>query len=492
MSAPAPPEPPPPPLPPAAAGAAAAELPPLPVPPFSAHSAWALALALGLLALLPALERSSGAPPAALRARAPPCADCALRAQARAYLLDTPATPRAPYSSFTCTAGSQAFQLPWHVFTHNFKEPSWVGHRMCVARDVCVVGGTPTFYTDAAAEARTPPALRLGALAGAGFLYRGAYAAGVGAALQPAVVAGPRPPHLPYAPPGRLYLASALNNAQNYAHLLLDTVLPAYSAADFYGLGVEDVQHVGLNTCDSFENSGWVGKGSGASHAAACYANFDKWYAPLMPHAYLDGGARDACYGALVLGHEAVFASASFGAHFDRARAARALAARAAAHAAGAGFPIAPPHPAAVLVLLQHNPVNAPSAFPDLCALVQGAAANASGGAAGGAENVRCSTPGAQSVAEQVADAGSAGVLVCEHGSTCYAALFCARGAGVVVLVPSGAKAAKEGHVLLFLPDVAVYYLGEGEARGGGLAGALELALRGAAGRMGAGAGAAE
>ena len=480
MSAPAPPEPPPP---PAAAGAAAAELPPpLPLPLFSAHSAWALALALGLLALLPALERSSGAPPAALRARAPPCADCALRAAARAYLLDTPATPRAPYSTFSCTAGSQAFALPWHVFTHNFKEPSWLGYRMCIARDVCLVGGVPTFYVDPAAEARTPAALRLGALAGAGFLYRGAYEAGVGAALQPALVAGPRPPHLPYAPPGRLYLASALNNAQNYAHLLLDTVLPAYSAADFYGLGVEDVQHVGLNSCDSFENSGWVGKGSGASFASMCHANFEKWYAPLMPHGFLDGtgAAGDACYGALVLGHEAVFASASFGAHMDRARAARALKARAQAYA---GAPPPAPAPARLLVLQQFNPVNAPSAFPDLCELVRGSG----GGGAGGAE---CATPGAQSVREQVRDVGSAGVVVCEHGSTCYAALFCARGAAVLVLVPRDAKAAKEGHVLLFLPDVAVYYLGEEEARGGGLAGALELALRGAAARMGAGAGA--
>ena len=460
-------------------------------PPAPAQASCAPALLSALLLLatacLPYLQRGMYAAPASahLRPRA-----SALRTAAQALALGS--AQRSPFTTYSCTAGSQAFTTPWHVFTHNYKEPSWLGYRMCLVRNVCLVRGVPQFYVDQDLEARLPPPLRLASLGAAGFLYRGPYEATVGEALAPAIVPGPRPPHLPFAPPGRLYLATSLNNAQNYAHVLLDTVLPAYSAADFYGLDIEDVQHVGLTTCDTFQNHAWVSKGSGASFASACWQNFERWYAPLMPHAFLDASAATAataaegmCYDALLLGQDAVFSGAMFGGQMSRARAVRALRARARAAAGLSDVSLPPASAATLLALQQHQPVNAATAFPDLCALVRGGLP-----ADAGAARVACSLPGNETVGQQLRAAGDAAVIVCEHGSTCYAALFASPGASVVVLVPRSAPAAKEGHVLLFLPDIAVYFVGEDSARergGAELAATLELAWRNAQERMGVG-----
>ena len=447
-------------------------------------------VALLLISLLTALAAFPGllfslqpAVHSTLHAQPSSCPECEAYQSAReAVLGDT--EPRA-FSSYTCTAGSQTFDKPWHVFTHNYKEPSWLGYRVCHARDVCVQNGQLHFYTDPQLEARLPTGLRLATLVASGFLYRGAYEGGVGDSLKPAVVAGPRPPTLPYAPPSRLYLATALNNAQNYAHLLTDTVLPAFAAAELHGLRVEDVQHIGLTTCANFQNSGWRSK-AGVPFSDSCRGNFERWYAALMPHPYLDmspgsQGGGMVCFKHLLLGQDAAFSGAMFGGQFERARAVRGMRRQALSYAfegqaAGAAAAAAPPSQRTLLVLQQHNPVNAPTALGDICALALGAAPPA--------QPVLCEQPGNQTVRAQVRSIASARVLLCEHGSTCYAALFAPPGAAVVVVVPDSATAAKEGHVLLFLPDIHVLFVSEASARSRGeLAAVLELALLRSEGR---------
>ncbi len=55
----------------------------------------------------------------------------------------------------------------------------------------------------------------------------------------------------------------------------------------------------------------------------------------------------------------------------------------------------------------------------------------------------------------------------------------------LLALVPAAAPAVKEAHVLLYLPDVDVRFVGEDDARApGALAAALDQALRGAAQRL--------
>jgi hypothetical protein len=478
-------------------------------PPFSL---WRAALAAGVLGaayILPAaLAGGGGASSGARLRRTPGCANCA----ARARLLGAGA---APYTSVSCTAGTQAFDRPFH--THDFyPQPSWVGARACLVRDACVIGGVPHFYVDAAAEARLPAPLRLEALVRAGFVFRSAHAATVNAPLAPVLVAGPRPAALRFAPRDALYLMTALNNAQNFAHVLLDTVLPAYAAADHYGLAVDDVQHVFLDSCDTFPGAARIGK-SGASNAAACWENLARWYAPLMPRDAIDAAPRDdgaaaaaaaaagggggagaggggasaetngatadgVCFGALLMGQDVAFSSALGGGQWSRARPVRALRARALRFAAAelGGGALQGADAARVLVLAQHAPENAATAFGDACELVRAAAA-----ALPAPPAVECVVPALLSVAAQVAAVARAGVLVCEHGSTSYAALFAAPGAALLALVPAAAPAVKEAHVLLYLPDVDVRFVGEDDARApGALAAALDQALRGAAQRL--------
>jgi hypothetical protein len=402
--------------------------------------------------------------------RAPACADCVSRASARAFLLDS--TP-SPYTTFTCTAGSQAFEKPWHVFTTDYKPPDSPIYRMCLVRDMCVINGVPTFYVDPAAEARAPEILRAGALR----LFLGPFEASMAQLGAPAVVRGPVPAHkLPYAPRDRLWSLTTLNNAQNYAHVLLDTVLPAYAVADFFGVAPEDVQHALLSNCDTFANAQWVSKGSGASFASQCWANFEKWYALLMPHPPRDAGAGagDACYGAAVLGEAGPFSIALFGGHFSRAAPARALRRRA---LAAVGLAVDAPPPRAHRVLVLRISASGTPAVAGLCERVAAAA---------GGRPVECLTPGDLSVRDQLEALAGATVVVCEHGSTGYAALFMSPGASLVMVVPTSAPDAKEGMVLLFLPDVNAYYINQERfEKDVELAGALELAATTAGARMG-------
>jgi hypothetical protein len=432
-------------------------------------------LFIGTALLFLALHGPSSAPaearPSLRPAALTTCADCASRAASRAFLLGSAPSP---YTSFTCTGGAQAFEKPWHVFTTHYPPPDSPIYRMCLVRDVCVVGGVPTFYVDPVEEARTPPPLRAEALS----LFRGPYEASLVQPGAPAIVRGPIPAHLPYAPRDRLWSLTTLNNAQNYAHVLLDTILPAFALADFFGVAVEDVQHALLTNCNTFANAHWVSKGSGASFSAQCWANFEKWYGLLLPHAPRDAGAAggDACYGAAVLGEAGPFSIALFGGHFSRAAAARAMRRRA---LAAVGLPAhgAPPPARHRLLVLRISAAGGAPALPELCARVRAGA---------GGRDVACATPGELGVREQLEALAAATVVVCEHGSTSYAALFMPPGASIVAVVPAAAPDAKEGMVLLFLPDVNAFYLPQERfERDAELAGALELAVKRAGERMG-------
>lgn len=403
------------------------------------------------------------------------------------------------YSSFSCTAGSQTFGgKKFHVYTDNYKSPEWIGHRICKLSSVCVVDGSLTFYVDPVVESSVPASMRLSSFA-EGLVYKGPYEATIGKPEVPKVVYGPRPPNMPFAPQGRLYLLTSLNNAQNYAHVLLDTIFPAFSVANFLGLsGVEDVQHAGLTTCDTFPNNAWVIKGSiGVSFSAACWGNMERWYSVIMPHPFLNAATGKVaqhgdsatsigspegggvCYGNAVVGQESMFSSALFGGHMSRAQAARGIRARAFAH-----FGIAPPQslrqaqtsppttisapPLLVLVLEIYRPI--PAGIANLCNLTHSALSGEVG------VRVQCITPGAMDLKDQLLALAPAALVVCEHGSTGYAGLFLTPGASMLVLFEKGAPAIKEAHVLLFLPDIDVHYLGE-ESMGEEFIGALKLGL---------------
>jgi hypothetical protein len=412
--------------------------------------------------------------------------------------------PESNYTSFSCTGGSQTFGgKKFHVYTDNYRSPEWIGHRLCQLRSVCVVDGALTFYVDPSVESSVPTSMRLSSFV-EGLVYKGPYEATIGKAEVPRVVHGPRPSTLPFAPPGRLYLLTSLNNAQNYAHVLLDTIFPAFSVANFLGLGggVEAVQHAGLDTCDTFPNNAWVIKGSqGVSFSAACWGNMDRWYNVIMPHPFLNaatgkvaengdsaggggggGGGGGVCYRSAVVGQESMFSSALFGGHMSRAQAARGIRARAFAHFGmappvslrqAASLALAPPSPPPptlrrVLVLEIFRPI--PAGIANLCNLTH----SALGGEVG--VQVQCIVPGAMDLKEQLLALAPASLVVCEHGSTAYAGLFLTPGASMVVLFERGAPAIKEAHVLLFLPDISVLYLGE-ESMGEEYTGTLKLAL---------------
>jgi len=386
------------------------------------------------------------------------------------------------------------------VYTNDYHSPDWLGYRLCLLHDVCVVDGEVTFYVDPKADALLPASMRLSAFS-SGLLYKGAYEATVAKAEVPRVVSGPRPPSASYASPrDRLYLLNSLNNAQNYAHLLLDTILPAFSVALFYDLEIQDLQHAGLSTCDTFPNSNWVLKGEkSASFSAACWGNFEKWYDVIMPHPFLNaatglpaesgsaGGKHAAaqhqpiCYANAVMGHDSMFSTALFAGHMSRAAPSRAIRERAFRFFFGKPPPMELPPSSSTkkqvaLVLTSMRPTSEDSGVSaSLCKRTKEAVLPTWQGTA----DVLCMAPATMALKEQLLHLSNAAMVISEHGSTGYAGLFMTPGATLILVTPKGEKVAKEGHVLLFLPDIHTLYLTEKEVEDGKLEVVLQGRLQG-------------
>ncbi len=376
------------------------------------------------------------------------------------------------YSSFECTAANQRFDID------AIKADS-IMRRMCLLRDVCYVGGVLTYFTDAALDAVTPPNMRPDVFANGGLYFSGQVHAGLNetpSALH--VVAGPRPRGLPVAPNDRLYLSAELSYPGNYAHLIMDTVLPAYAAAHVYGVSVDDVQHVGVTDCDTIPSADWIAPENGHREGTSCAENFERFYAHLLRHPYLAPPHADTCFRALVVGAEAVF-SLSGDELNGRAPLARAMRAR--LHASY-GVPLRDAAPLRAHHVVVWEKVAAFSAvhYAGLCADARAWAA-----AAGGAGlRVTCAAPATLTVREQLELVADASVIVAEHGSTTYFAMFARPGAAIVVSYPDDAPWAKETRTLLFI-DVQAFYIAQSKVAGGQGPGVLRLALDRAGRRLG-------
>jgi len=343
-----------------------------------------------------------------------------------------------------------------------------------------MVGGAVTYFADFALAIAAPPAAGATIADADVFLGQFQFTAAQGL-WQPAVLAGPRPSHLPFAPEDRTYVLDDLSFAENFGHLLMDNFLAAYAAAEVLGLDPGDLQLLGQRDCAHFLDKGLVV--GGARSEDMCARNVAVWGAALFSYPYLTPPyARDFCVRELVVGHAPGFALASSYAH----RAATARAARAHAHARLGVPPSAPLQAHTVLVMLKHAE-HALVAIPELCSLVEAWVA-----ALQPPPQLLCVMPAGLGLEEQLRLQANVTVYVAEAGSTAYgAALFGRPGASLVSVVPGTRPGniklplAKEAQVFLATTDVqAWYYSLQSLVEEGWGAGAMLLALERAGQRL--------
>jgi len=413
------------------------------------------------------------------------------------------------FSSFECVGGGSQvpdFPLKQSYFYGSKIDVTERRLRICKLRDVCLVNGRLRYYMDPSVEGRAPQGMRITAFPDGGPVCVGLLPLGNCSrehVVQVEVEPGPRPAHLLFAgnidegstgdlsaeallvrrqerggvpaekddsrsPPTsaprkgswsggsvRVHMLDIMSDPSNWAHLMLDTLLPAYAAAELFDDDIDDVQIVSLNSCSTFDQQPDIahkaGKripGTGMTLREACEANVARWVPELFRHDILMASPnKDVCFRSLVMGHSH---SLGLGYWFPH----RGVAARHARQRiySSLGIPDLRAFEKHHIIVLSKKmqwtgPVR--EGF-DLCDVVGSWLASAHDR---NDLSFSCISPSEMSVKEQVAAAADATVILAEEGSTSYLSLFQRPGSSLVVV------GSKEMYILYSLSDVQVWFI---------------------------------
>jgi len=268
---------------------------------------------------------------------------------------------------------------------------------------------------------------------------------------KPEVLWTERPP-LPFEP-DRLYVLDELSDPSNYAHLLVDTLLPTIGVAQVYGEDPANVQLVETVNCHTWHKPDMLIPGLNKPASEVCEKNLRVWPPALLAHPMLlPPYGRDMCFRRLVMGQAG---SMSLAGEFARGAITRAARTRL---YEGLGLdPAARPSAHHILVLVKKKFIKDVE-VPDICGTVRGWAAWWP------EVTVTCIVPAEVTLREQIEALSKATVVVSEHGSTSYSCMFQVPGTSLLLLAPvkTGVlKWAKEPQVMLYFADLFVLYLDE-------------------------------
>jgi hypothetical protein len=299
-------------------------------------------------------------------------------------------------------------------------------------------------------------------------------------------------------PNDRVHLLDRMSDPSNYAHLLLDTVISAYAAADIFGDPLDALQPVFLNNCTTFTDQDvhahlrkggvdFIYPGAGGKTAYdLCEEKTRDWLPLAFDHPPMFSPHEDVCFRELVVGHAHALSVGTMFPH--RGVSIRKLRRRVLQKLA---------LPASSLSLKEHHVIvltkvqlRTPSVGLDICEMTRRALASVNSDARrqSGAERqtltvkVTCFTPAMMSVRKQMRVISAATVVVTEHGSTSYLSFFQNPGTSLIVI------GTKEAMALLSNTDVQTWFHPVDLAilpGGGGFAGLLQLALDRSGRRLG-------
>ena len=356
--------------------------------------------------------------------------------------------------------------------------------RVCVLRNVCFVNDELFYYEDPALAESAPEHLLL-----SGFretIVRISYMqAAFGKHLygdsrrydknfSATVVVGPRPSDLPFFGDANtdrdvVHALGHLSFANNWGHLLVDTILPAFAALDIFGFNHSQLQLLNLVDCAGIVNAQHEIGFMPGTHADACRTNVERWLAPAFARPFAPAPKfYNSCMRQLIVGHESSLSLKGLFHH--RASAIRSF--RAILNAAyGVQRAVFARHS---IVVLEKTAMFNSVEIPNLCELVRTAAIPLR--AAGEAISVTCVQPSLLSATEQLELYSSTTLAISENGSTGYASVFLPAGSSFISVLVGKGEVAKECQVFLYLGDVQAFYLKADDVTPGALLLALERA----------------
>lgn len=365
--------------------------------------------------------------------------------------------PRRDFSSLQCTAGSQRFVDPLHAphkALHGVDTDD-ASLRLCMLRNVCLVNNKLTLYIDPAEKASLPPDMLASAFAPTGLVYANFLDTVSRQGLAFDAVLGARPATSPPdAANDRIYVLDAFTYPTNYAHLLEDTVVPAYAAAEVLGLSVDDMQLFGLYSCTENTVPEQILPLSQRSLTEGCIANFESWYPLLFRTPYVprpqEPAGHNVCFRHLVAGQNAMFSFAGTFPH--QASVSRHMRINL---FESLGIPHDEPPARHSIVVLQKLPDWAMIEYPEMCDDISTWARELDA-----TIPVKCIVPASMNISSQMRLLRGATVVVSEHGSTSYSGHFHSPGSSFLIVYTRNAsfKVIKEASRALFWADLHVTF----------------------------------
>jgi hypothetical protein len=423
------------------------------------------------------------------------------RVSTRPSALKSTPRPRArldSYSSFECTSsGSQAFDFDLQNVDEcrGYHKANDVQIRVCKLRDVCVISGVLTYFADPAVEFVAPRTTRMETFPGGGPACAGYLPLDCTCVPERTDVKYERRPEtLQLMPEDRVHFLDRMSDPSNYAHLLLDTVISSYAAADMFGDPLRKIQTVFLNNCTTFTDQEvhahmreggihHIVPGAGGKTANdLCEEKTRDWLPLVFDHPPMFPPHKDVCFRELVVGHAHALSVGTVFPH--RGVSVRKLRRRV-LH--GLALPVSPSLNKHHVVVLKKVQLISPSLGLDVCDMTKIALSSVRGevrGQSGKKESIKvtCITPADMNIRTQMRAISAATVVVSEHGSTTYLSFFQNPGTSLVVV------GTKEAMALLSNTDVQTWFHPLNLAtlpNGGGFAGLLQLAMDRAGRRLG-------
>ena len=355
------------------------------------------------------------------------------------------------YSSFRCMGGSQTFPgMDLHHSLHVYQgwpEANINLNRVCLFENICWLDDQFVFFEDPALKSTTPA-----------FLWPDAFAEEMLSTGQnpllwsPGTRLSPLPQRLPLLS-NVTFMLNGNSNSDNFAHLLVDDLIPSLAALSLFGLPLDSGQLLSQYGCResmAYYKPDDLNPITHRSRSEVCRENFDQYTPLILGRRVVDltdeWKGRTVCVTQLIAGQSSLFSLRTLDVERGLSlRTARDLI----VERLGLG---SVPRPAIhnVMVLLKQPSFDSPT-WSALCedtrALVQ---------AINPAIAIRCFNPVTQTIEEQVRESLQSSLIVTEHGATSYGALY--GHDGVVLLSIATRKEVKDTHIHLYASHYETYY----------------------------------
>ena len=332
---------------------------------------------------------------------------------------------------------------------HGFPEADVPRNRVCLFENVCWSDGGIVFYADRALYNSTPAYLWPDSfgpeMVDLGYL---------GTPWTPSLRFGPTPRRARRAR-HHTYLLHASSLSDNFGHALMDDLVPAIAAMHIFNLSLTDGQLLTMVGCSDARTFAPASPHESSPYhphltrSELCADNMSRYASlmlgrpPLDPHRAW--GHDTVCMDRMIAGHSSALSLRAL--NLARAPALR-LARDAMVDAAGLATK---DYASSVLVLQKGVGFNGGALWPTACRDVSRAV-----GRVNATVPVRCSDPAAQDAQAQIRDVQASTVVVAEHGTLSYGALF---GRDGTILISVGSSSVlKEVQVNLFATHYETYY----------------------------------